>query len=241
MPPADAPIVARMRKAGAIIIAKANLHEFAMAGETFSSIAGQTLNPYDLTRTPGGSSGGTGAGLAADFAVAGIGTDTVNSVRSPASANSIVGIRPTIGVVSRSGIVPYALTQDTAGAMARTVADAVLLLDVIAGYDPQDASTAWGVGRIPETYTAFLKKGGLKGARIGVPRGFFGAGPEHAEVNAAIRASIEVMKKQRGDYCPLRLRDIHGQSGVGRKRPHTGAKGPPRRLPEIAQGPDEIA
>ncbi len=203
MPPADAPIVARMRKAGAIIIAKANLHEFAMAGETFSSIAGQTLNPYDLTRTPGGSSGGTGAGLAADFAVAGIGTDTVNSVRSPASANSIVGIRPTIGVVSRSGIVPYALTQDTAGAMARTVADAVLLLDVIAGYDPQDASTAWGVGRIPETYTAFLKKGGLKGARIGVPRGFFGTGPEHAEVNAAVRASIEMMKKHAAIVVPF--------------------------------------
>ena len=146
-------------------------------------------------------------------------------MRSPASANSIVGIRPTIGVVSRSGIVPYALTQDTAGAMARTVADAVLLLDVIAGYDPQDASTAWGVGRIPETYTAFLKKGGLKGARIGVPRGFFGAGPEHAEVNAAFSRLDRGDEKAGGDYCPLRLRYIHGQPGVGRKRPHAGAEG----------------
>jgi Asp-tRNA(Asn)/Glu-tRNA(Gln) amidotransferase A subunit family amidase len=203
IPPGDAPIVVKLRKAGAIIIAKANLHEFAVWGETVSSMLGQTLNPYDLTRTPGGSSGGTGAGLAANFGTIGIGTDTVNSIRSPASANSIVGIRPTIGVVSRAGIVPYSLTQDTAGPLARTVEDAAKMLDVIAGYDAEDAATAWSVGNIPKTYTAFLRKGGLKGARVGVLNSFFGTGPEHREVNAAVRHAIEVMKKRGAVIVPL--------------------------------------
>ena len=119
VPPKDAFITKKLRDAGAIIIAKVNLHEFAVWGESVSSMLGQTLNPYDLTRTPGGSSGGTGAGLAANFGLLGIGTDTVNSIRSPASANSIVGIRPTIGLVSRDGIIPYSFTQDAAGPMAQ--------------------------------------------------------------------------------------------------------------------------
>jgi Asp-tRNA(Asn)/Glu-tRNA(Gln) amidotransferase A subunit family amidase len=114
-PATDAAITRKLRSAGAIILAKVNLHEFAIWGETVSSVRGQTLNPYDLTRTPDGSSGGTGAGVAANFAVAGIGTDTVNSIRSPASANSIVGIRPTLGLVSRAGVIPYSFTQDAAG------------------------------------------------------------------------------------------------------------------------------
>jgi amidase len=114
-PATDAAITQKLRGAGAIILAKVNLHEFAIWGETISSIQGQTLNPYDLTRTSGGSSGGSGAGVAANFAIAGIGTDTVNSIRSPASANSIVGIRPTLGLVSRAGIIPYSFTQDAAG------------------------------------------------------------------------------------------------------------------------------
>ena len=114
-PAQDAFLVRKLKDAGAIILAKVNLHEFAVWGETVSSLGGQTLNPYDLSRTPGGSSGGTGAGVAAGFGVAGIGTDTVNSVRSPASANSLVGIRPTTGLVSRSGLIPYSDSQDTAG------------------------------------------------------------------------------------------------------------------------------
>jgi Asp-tRNA(Asn)/Glu-tRNA(Gln) amidotransferase A subunit family amidase len=172
-------------------------------GETISSILGQTRNPYDLTRTPGGSSGGTGAGLAANFSTVGIGSDTVNSIRSPASANSIVGIRPTVGVVSRSGVVPYSLTQDTAGPLARTVEDAAKVLDVIAGYDPADAATARSVGNIPKTYTAFLKKDGLKGARIGVLKSFFGTGPEQKEVSAVVENAIEVAKKQGAIIIPL--------------------------------------
>lgn len=174
VPEEDASIVKQMRAAGGLILAKANLHEFAIWGETISSILGQTLNPYDLTRTPGGSSGGTGAAIAANFGLIGVGTDTVNSIRSPASANNLVGIRPTVGLVSRKGIVPYSLTQDTAGPICRTVSDAVALLDVIAGYDQLDDQTAWCYGRIPETYTAFLNRDGLKGKRIGLLESFLG-------------------------------------------------------------------
>ena len=126
----DAFIVKKLKNAGAIIIAKTNLHEFAVWGETVSSILGQTLNPYDLSRTPGGSSGGTGAALAANFGLVGIGTDSVNSVRSPSSANNLVGLRPALGV-SACGIVPYTLTQDTAGAMARCAEDVALVQSVI--------------------------------------------------------------------------------------------------------------
>ncbi|NMC32457.1 MAG: amidase [Veillonellaceae bacterium] len=195
-PDDDAFITRKLKEAGALILAKVNLHEFAVWGESVSSILGQTLNPYDLTRTPGGSSGGTGAGLAANYGVVGIGTDTINSIRSPASACGLVGIRPTIGLVSRDGIVPYSFTQDTAGPLARTVADAVAVLDAIAGYDPSDAATAWSVGQIPGSYAANLNPQGLKGKRIGVLRSFFGTGPDHQEVNAAMEKCIAAMRGQ---------------------------------------------
>jgi amidase len=195
VPAKDAFLAQKLKDAGAIVISKTNLHEFAVWGETISSMAGQTLNPYDLTRTPGGSSGGTGASVAANFGMVGIGTDTINSIRSPSSANSLVGIRPTLGLVSRSGVVPYSLTQDTAGPITRTVADAAKVLDVIAGYDNTDAATAAGVGQQPKTYTAFLDKDGLKGARIGILKSFFGSGPEHKDTNAVIERAIEQMKK----------------------------------------------
>jgi Asp-tRNA(Asn)/Glu-tRNA(Gln) amidotransferase A subunit family amidase len=183
-PAADAAITAKLRAAGAIILAKVNLHELAIWGETVSSIRGQTLNPYDLTRTPGGSSGGTGAGVAANFALMGIGTDTVNSVRSPAAATCLVGIRPTMGLVSRAGIVPNAVTQDAAGPLARTVSDAAKVLGVLTGYDPADPATAWSVVRYAENdYARYLKADGLRGKRIGVLRSFFGTDPIHEEVN----------------------------------------------------------
>jgi amidase len=203
VPAQDAPIVTKLKEAGAIILAKVNLHEFAVWGETVSSLQGQTKNPYDLTRTPGGSSGGTGAAIAANFGVLGIGTDTVNSIRSPASACSLVGLRPTLGLVSRTGIIPYSLTQDTAGPITRTVSDAAKMLDAIAGYDPQDPQTAWSVGQIPETYTAFLDENGLEGARIGVLNSFFGTAPEHQEVNAVVRNAIAVMETQGAVLIPL--------------------------------------
>ena len=190
VPPKDAFITKRLRDAGAILLAKANLHEFAVWGETVSSMLGQTLNPYDLTRTPGGSSGGTGAGLAAGYGILGIGTDTVNSIRSPASACSLVGIRPTIGLVSRDGIIPYSFTQDAAGPMARTVADAAAMLGVLAGYDPGDPATAWSIGHVERDYTRHLRKDGLRGKRIGILRSFFGTRPVHEEVNAVSRKAI---------------------------------------------------
>ena len=185
-PDEDAFITKKLREAGAIILAKTNLHEFAIWGETISSIQGQTLNPYDLTRTPGGSSGGTGAAIAANFGIIGIGTDTINSVRSPSSANSLVGIRPTIGLVSREGIVPYSLTQDTAGPICRTVEDAVRTLDVLAGYDANDDITAWSVTRVPNSYMDSLKTDGLKEKRIGILNSFFGKEEYNEVVNEII-------------------------------------------------------
>lgn len=203
VPEEDAFITQRFRKSGALILAKANLHEFAIWGETISSMLGQTLNPYDLTRTPGGSSGGTGAGIAANFAMVGIGTDTINSIRSPASANNLVGIRPTIGLVSRHGIIPYSFTQDTAGPICRTVEDAVKVLDVISGYDPADDETAWSIGHKPASYAGFLKKNGLKQKRIGVLESFFGLETMHRETNAVVRKSIEAMKAQGAEIVSI--------------------------------------
>ncbi len=200
-PRADAFIVKRLKAAGAIILAKMNLHEFAVWGETVSSLGGQTLNPYDLTRTPGGSSGGTGSGVAASYGIAGIGTDTVNSVRSPASANSLVGVRPTTGLVSRAGLVPYSFTQDTAGPIACNVSDAALLLEVIAGYDPSDPKTAWSVGNMPDNgYAPATMSSDLQGRRIGIIRSLFGKGAEHVEVNAAMESCIEAMKKLGAEF-----------------------------------------
>ena len=193
LPDKDACLTKKLREAGALVLAKANMHEFAIWGESVSSILGQVLNPYDLTRTPGGSSGGTGAGIAANFAAIGIGTDTVNSIRSPASACACVGIRPTVGLVSREGIAPYSLDQDTAGPICRTVEDAAAILGVISGYDPGDPETAWSVGNRPAPYTAYLCADGLAKKRIGVLRTLFGEKKEHEEVNAAMERSLRAM------------------------------------------------
>ena len=149
-PTADAFTVDKIRKAGALILGKTNLQEFARGGLSISSLGGQVLNPYDLTRTPGGSSGGTGVAIAANLALIGTGSDTGQSIRSPSSANNLVGIRPTRGLVSRAGVIPNSQTQDEIGPLARTVSDAALLLDVMAGYDPADPITAFGKGRTPE-------------------------------------------------------------------------------------------
>lgn len=195
-PAKDGFTVVRFRQAGALILGKANLHELALTGLTVSSLGGQTKNPYELTRTPGGSSGGTGAALAANFATVGTGSDTVNSIRSPSSANSLVGIRPTRGLISRAGVIPVSFTQDAVGPITRTVADAAVMLDVMAGYDPGDPVTALGVGKAPSTYTAFLDRNALKGTRIGVLRTLFGSGPDHQEVNRVMADAIEVLKKQ---------------------------------------------
>jgi amidase len=194
-PERDAYAVKRLREAGAIILGKTNLQEFASGGISVSSLGGQVKNPYDLTRTPGGSSGGTGAAVAANFAAAGTGSDTGGSIRSPSSANSLVGIRPTRGLISRDGIVPVSFTQDTIGPMTRNVADTARILDAMVGYDPNDAVTAFSVGNIPKTYTAFLQNG-LKGARLGVLTNLFGIGPEYEEVNRVMAKAIDLLKEQ---------------------------------------------
>jgi Asp-tRNA(Asn)/Glu-tRNA(Gln) amidotransferase A subunit family amidase len=194
LPPADGFVVRRLREAGGIILAKANLMELAWSGTTVSSLGGQTKNPYDLTRTPGGSSGGTGAAIAANFGVLGTGTDTGQSIRSPASANSLVGVRPTRGLVSRAGIIPVSTTQDAAGPITRTVEDAARMLDVIAGYDPGDPITAFSTGKIPRSYTDSLTKEGLKGARLGLLVDLLGKDPVHQPVNLVVEGAVTRMR-----------------------------------------------
>ncbi|KAA0892630.1 amidase family protein [Pusillimonas sp. ANT_WB101] len=190
----DSAVVRKLRDAGAIILAKTNLHEFALAGTTVSSLGGQTLNPYDLTRTPGGSSGGSGVAAAMSFATVAIGTDTVNSVRSPASANSLFGLRPTRGLISRAGVMPVSHTQDSVGPMARTVSDLARVLEVIAGYDAEDPVTARSVGRTPSTYGASLRDDAFEGKRVGVLRSLMGGEPQHQQVNAAMARAIQTMR-----------------------------------------------
>ncbi|KAK2767319.1 hypothetical protein FQN53_006510 [Emmonsiellopsis sp. PD_33] len=175
-PAADAPSVKAFRDAGAIILGKANLHELALEGISVSSLGGQTLNPYDLTRTPGGSSGGTGAAIAASFAVFGTGTDTVNSLRSPASANSLFSVRPTRGLITRAGIIPISYTQDVIGPIGRSLKDVAIALTVMAGigYDPRDNTTALVPGSLAGVdYSSALYGGSLKGVRLGLVEGFF--------------------------------------------------------------------
>jgi amidase len=196
MAPDDAFTVKRLRDAGALIFAKTNLGELARNGTTLSSLLGQTRNPYDLTRTPGGSSGGTGAAIAAGFGLIGVGTDTIQSIRSPASANSAVGLRPTFGLISREGIIPWSYTQDTAGPITRCVADAAIMTDYMAGFDYQDPATWHGIGRAPRTYTAFLEESGLAAARLGVVTNLFGDGshPDHDPVTAQTMKCVEAMR-----------------------------------------------
>lgn len=171
----DAFVAARLRAAGAVLLGKTNLSEWANFRSTHSSsgwsaMAGQTRNPYALDRTPSGSSSGSGAAVAASLCAAAVGTETNGSITSPAAAQSLVGMKPTVGLVSRAGIIPISHTQDTAGPMARTVRDAAILLGAIASADPSDEATAGSSGHVAADYTRFLDANGLRGARIGVPR-----------------------------------------------------------------------
>src|SRR5947208_4234593 len=168
----DAFQVKKVREAGAIMLAKSNMAEFAFDPmETVNSLLpGYTRNPYALDRVTAGSSGGTAAAVAANFGAVGLGTDTGNSIRGPASHTSLVGIRSTMGLTSRGGIVPLFLDKDIGGPMARTVTDAVAIFDVIAGYDPADPVTAASQGKRSDSYMKFLDRDGVRGARLGVVR-----------------------------------------------------------------------
>lgn len=179
IPANDAFIVKKLRDAGAVILGKTNLSEWANFRSSHSSSGwsgrgGQTKNPYVLDRNPCGSSSGSGAAVAANLCAAAIGTETDGSVVCPSSANSLVGIKPTLGLVSRTGIIPIAHSQDTAGPMARTVMDAAILLSAITGIDSRDSATRSSQGKSSSDYTQFLDKEGLRGARIGVARKYFG-------------------------------------------------------------------
>ncbi|WP_052517871.1 amidase [Archangium violaceum] len=199
VPSRDAFVVERLRAAGAVILGKTNLSEWANFRSTHSSSGwsgrgGQCRNPYALDRTPSGSSSGSGAATAANFCAVSVGTETDGSIVSPSAANSLVGLKPTLGLVSRSGIIPLSHSQDTAGPMTRSVADAAALLGVLAGIDSTDAVTASSKGHAHADYTRFLDPNGLKGSRIGVPRErFFGY---HPATDALVARALELMQAQ---------------------------------------------
>ncbi|MDH3254743.1 MAG: amidase [Acidobacteriota bacterium] len=193
---ADAFVVSRLRRAGAVILAKANLSEWAnfrseRSSSGWSGVLGQTRNPFALDRNPCGSSSGSGAAVSASLAALAIGTETDGSVICPSNANGVVGIKPTVGLVSRSGIVPIAHSQDTAGPMARTVRDAAILLGVMAAEDPTDAGTKGSAAHAHADYTEYLDPAGLAGARIGIWRERFGF---HEKVDAVLEESVAAMR-----------------------------------------------
>jgi Asp-tRNA(Asn)/Glu-tRNA(Gln) amidotransferase A subunit family amidase len=197
IPKKDAFQVQRIRDAGAVILAKSNMAEFAFSPyETVSSILpGYTKNPYALDRVTAGSSGGTAAAVAAGFAVLGLGTDTGNSIRGPSSHQALVGIRSTMGLTSRAGVVPLFLSQDIAGPMARSVADAALVLQVIAGEDPDDPATAASRGRAVPDYAAALDPNGLRGARIAILRQAYESPTNDSEVLAVFERAVADLRR----------------------------------------------
>ncbi len=197
-PPKDSFLAQKLRAAGAVILGKTNLSEWAniRSGHSTSGWSGRgglTKNPYALDRNPCGSSSGTGAGISANLAAAGIGTETDGSIVCPSSLNGLAGIKPTVGLVSRAGIIPISHSQDTAGPMCRTVRDAATLLGVLTGADPEDQATAASAGKAQTNYEQYCDASGLKGARIGVARKYFGFSDA---VDALMEQSIDVMRKQ---------------------------------------------
>lgn len=190
IPPDDAYTVRRLREAGAIILAKVNMAEFAY-GDTHGSLIGQTLNPHDPTRTTSGSSGGTAAGVAAAFAAFGMGTDTSGSIREPSAFTGIAGLRPTMGLVSRDGIIPLALSFDTAGPMARSVYDVAAALSTLTGVDPADPATQSSEGLFRTDYEKHLNPTALNGARIGVARDFKSI---DGDVDWVMEASLQALR-----------------------------------------------
>jgi amidase len=197
MPPEDSFVAKKLRNAGVVILGKTNLSEWANIRSShstsgWSARGGQTKNPYSLDRNPCGSSSGSGVAAAANLCTAAIGTETDGSVVCPCSANSLVGIKPTVGLISRAGIIPIAHSQDTAGPMVRTVADAAILLGVLTGIDPNDPATNGSKGKALTDYTKFLNKDGLRGARIGVVRKNIGT---NEQVDQLMSDRIAEMKK----------------------------------------------
>ena len=205
----DAFVVKRLRDAGAIILGKSNLHELAAGITSISSLGGQTRNPYDPRRCPGGSSGGTGAAIAASFAAVGWGSDTCGSIRIPSAFGSLVGLRPTQGLVSRAGIMPLSHTQDIAGPLARTVADLAIALDITVGADPSDPQSKLLEGHTIPKFAEALQAGALRGARIGILRNYFLEAD--AEILDTVRSAIRAMAAAGADTLGV---DIAGFDGL---------------------------
>lgn len=197
-PRQDATVAARLRAAGAVLFGKANLSEWANfrsehSTSGWSARGGQCRNPYDTSLTPCGSSSGSGVAVAADLVPGALGTETDGSILCPASVSGVVGIKPTVGLTSRAGVIPVSHTQDTVGPMTKTVEDAALLLSAIAGPDPRDPATSAASGRTKADYTRFLDAGGLRGARIGVVRTIYF--DHSADVVKTIEAALDVMRR----------------------------------------------
>ena len=218
-PRADSFVAQKLRQAGAVILGKTNLSEWANFRSTrstsgWSGRGGQTRNPYALDRNPCGSSSGSAVAVSANLCVAAIGTETNGSIICPSSINGIVGIKPTVGLIGRSGIIPIAHSQDTAGPMARTVRDAAVLLSVLTGLDGRDDTTKQSAGRTASDYTRFLDPRGMDGARIGVARNYLGF---HASVDRLMEDAIEVMKGLGAvviDPADVESRGQYGGSGL---------------------------
>jgi amidase len=213
----DAFLVERLRAAGALILAKANLSEWANFRSTrsvsgWSSRGGQTRNPYALDRSPCGSSSGSAVAVAANLCAAAVGTETDGSIICPAQTNGVVGIKPTLGLVSRSGVIPIAHSQDTAGPLARSVADAALLLGAMTGMDERDPATLESQGRAFADYTPFLRPDGLQGARLGVVRDWFG---DHPQVDRLIEGHLALLKEQGAELVDLEKIEHFTKFGEG--------------------------
>ena len=256
VPPKNATVVERLRAEGAIILAKANMGEYAQgySGSAF----GDCHNAYDPRRSPSGSSCGTGVGIAANFAAIGIGEDTAGSIRGPAAHGSLVGLRPTLQLVSRAGMMPYEPSRDTLGPITRSVADAALVLDIIAGYDPEDPITAWSYGQKPRTYSDFLIANGLAGMRLGILRVPMArdtniAAPDYKEIQDAITGAARAMAGRGAEIVdPLvipNLKELVAAAGGGAPETETAINAflgqfpnaPARSLREIVDSPLVIA
>ena len=215
IPQRDATIVTKLKKAGAVILGKTTMGEYASG--FIGSAFGIVRNAYDPVRAASGSSGGTGSGVAANFATAGIGEDTGGSIRGPAAVNNLVGLRPTLPLVSRFGMMPARPTTDTLGPITRSVRDAAILLDVIAGYDANDPVTAYAVGQMPPSYTQFLSADGLKGARIGVIRAIDTrtdpSSADYKSVRVVVDRAIGDLKKLGAEIVdPVTIPDLTGRT-----------------------------
>src|SRR5579871_341689 len=212
-PPKDSFVAQKLRAAGAVILGKTNLSEWAniRSGHSVSGWSGRgglTKNPYALDRNPCGSSSGTGAGISANLAAAGIGTETDGSIVCPSSSNGLAGIKPTVGLASRAGIIPISHTQDTPGPMCRTLRDAAILLGALAGVDPDDPYTSDSQGKSYTDYAQFLDPNGLKGARIGVARKYFGF---NEAVDKVMAAALDAMKQAGATLIDPADLDSHGK------------------------------